>query len=1453
MKLKEIHRTSTFAWSPLPSIPLLATGTVAGALDESFSNESQLEIWAPDFLNKQEYDLGGEGQPGPRGVIRDTARFNRIAWGYVEGNRPQGIIAAGMENGELGIWDPEKIVAQADPSEALILKNNTHTGPIRGLDFNPIQTSLFSSGGPNGEIYIWDLKDPSKPYSPGTRSSKLDEITALSWNNQVPHVLATSSSTGYTVVWDLRGKREVVALAYGGGAGALAGARRGMSDVAWHPDNATKLVTSSEDDASPVIMVWDLRNARAPEKILTGHEKGVLSLSWCKQDADLLLSSGKDNRALCWNPQTSEIIGELPSADNWAFQVQWCPRNPDLLATAFFDGTIGVHSVQTTNEAAQGGDIPLTTPKPDGADVFDVPGFARTNQATISLKQPPKWLRRPISSSFGYGGQLVSVSNLPSAQGRHQSGVVHLRKVITEESIVARARKLQEAVMAGDLSGLAKERSGENEADESSATWKALLSLFKADSRDELVTLLGFSKAEIATKVAEAVAKLKTKVEDVTTPPPRSPAEQDVTETKPHEPVVSFVEPERSPSPPVEDPMAQATENTPSEVSAGGASDVTNVPSLAGESTTTAPSLFGDDNAAGTPQMDAAADFFSTMGISQTNNTAAGDSVQVPHTNYGLDSSVAATIGSGPSSVASETLKSNTFTIYPPDESETDRLVTKALVVGDFDSAVSLCLSTDRYADAILLAVKGGPALLAKTQKAYFEKRTAELPYLRLFQSIVTNDLDDIVQNADLQEWQEIFVVLCTFANTEEFPNLAEQLGSRLEFQGTIAKSKSSSPEAARVLRKNATLTYLAAGKLERLVNIWIEELVEEEKRILANEDEKGVSRYTAHAHALQSFIEKVMIFRAATSYADADLAFDKPSAEGENVAKVYKLSNLYERFFEYADLLATQGLVKDAVAFLKLTPAGYTGTPGSGIDVAVGRERLLVAGGQATATPGAGPSNIASTSRVPTLPSVPSAMASTNYSSYGQYAAPLQQQAPVAPAYGTYAPAATANNAYAPAVSATSAPPVNNPYAPSQPAVSQQPYQSSAPSAYGPSGGWNPQMNNNSVVPPPPQPITGSTPPAPGPAPPPKRQQQNGGWNDAPSLLDRRTPSTLGGNNANKPSAITSPFPNAPSTPGIGGGPTQFMGMRGQSPQTVMPPPRPGSVQNRAPVAPPPQGHRMGIPHPGQQQGPYPPQARPPSGPPMNMMSPPGQQMSSPPQGQYAPPPTQRGHVPPQMQQQASMSPPPPGPYGPPPGVRATPPPGAPMGLGMNMPPPGPGGPQQFGRPGPPPQQQQQHPGMGGQQLPPPPQGGLRPGPPGGVGPPVQSRTPGGGPSSVPPPRGPPPPKYPVGDRSHIPERLQPAYAIISGQLAILKQTTPPQQKRLVDDLERRINPLFDALNCETLSAPTVEQLLVLTKAMENHDRDAALQLHVNMLTSTSGDDIALWMSGIKQLIMRL
>lgn len=48
--------------------------------------------------------------------------------------------------------------------------------------------------------------------------------------------------------------------------------------------------------------------------MLAGHEKGILSLSWCQKDADLLLSSGKDGRTIAWNPTSGDIVAEVSMA-----------------------------------------------------------------------------------------------------------------------------------------------------------------------------------------------------------------------------------------------------------------------------------------------------------------------------------------------------------------------------------------------------------------------------------------------------------------------------------------------------------------------------------------------------------------------------------------------------------------------------------------------------------------------------------------------------------------------------------------------------------------------------------------------------------------------------------------------------------------------------------------------------------------------------------------------------------------------------------------------------------------------------------------------------------------------------------------------------------------------------------------------------------------------------------
>ena len=56
------------------------------------------------------------------------------------------------------------------------------------------------------------------------------------------------------------------------------------------------------------------------------------------------------------------------------------------------------------------------------------------------------------------------------------------------------------------------EEAGEGTSANNTSNRKTLISLFRADSWDEPVTLLGFSKEDIANKVSEAIERLKATV-----------------------------------------------------------------------------------------------------------------------------------------------------------------------------------------------------------------------------------------------------------------------------------------------------------------------------------------------------------------------------------------------------------------------------------------------------------------------------------------------------------------------------------------------------------------------------------------------------------------------------------------------------------------------------------------------------------------------------------------------------------------------------------------------------------------------------------------------------------------------------------------------------------------------------------------------------------------------------
>ncbi|GAA98043.1 uncharacterized protein L969DRAFT_86032 [Mixia osmundae IAM 14324] len=1546
MTLVSLPRTATLAWSPnstsaskpiagakstpsrVAGLPLLATGTVSGAVDDQFSNESILEIWSP-FYEGPSSKSGSVQAPQKRqdtdhkilGKVAASSRFNKIVWTAPIAQRPKGVIAAGMDSGELAVWDPS-LILNGKSTDSMIYKTTHHTGPIKGLSSNPSAPHLLASGSIASEIYIWDLtSSPLKPYSPGARSRNLDDITSLAWNNKVPHVLASGSNTGYTVVWDLKGKKEVVSLAFnaaaqgqpqGGPMQSAPNSRSGISAVVWHPDNATKLITASDDDVNPIIMVWDLRHSRAPEKILTGHDKGVLSLSWCKSDPELLLSSGKDNRTLCWNPESGEIVGELPRSNNWSFEAQWCPFNPFLLATASFDGIIGVHSLQSTAPAEQD---PINDPAQhiNDEDIFDTNNISLAQSAHpgVSLTQPPAWLKRPASATFGFGGKLVQVkaspapAQVPQVPGqppqpkRPHLSMVTISQIVTEKEIIERALKLETAIDEDSLAEYCQARARESAGstiltDATSdktvkdsiksdlVSWRLLSTLFRADSRDELVTLLGFSKEEVKGKVEAAVQSLRTRLDqgrNGSSTVAGSELGDNDSGSVAREPLVSFAADQRHDealSGSSEGEAAAAvnrgnsvSEATPSEAPSLSMGTDTTKPSE-GDSEVTEPSLFGDDPVQpGTPgHGNAADDFYAQIGTGR------------PHTlldrNFGRESavggsSIAATAGSRPSSIASEALKPTTFNIYPSGESDADRLITRAVVLGDFDSAVALCLTSDRFADALLLAFRGGPDLLARTQKAYFERHTTSLPYLRLFQSIVLDDLTDVVQNADLTEWQEIFVVLCTFARADEYASLTEQLGQRLEFQSQVEEG---SIAAAKDHRKNAVLCYLASGKLEKVVSIWAQEMKEEEEAALKPSvlSVGSDSRYALHAKALQTFIEKVTIFQRAVKYVDADLSL-ATSAPVEGVERTYKLASLYDRYAEYAQILAAQGLVTTAVKIVAQVPADYNGK--GDIDAATVRSVLLDATGQASGA--ARPSTAAVAQQYSSAPraqpvtaALQSSYAASSYASampagqqqlYQQPAqprAPMQQQQqnphydPYAQATTTYAPPqntqpqnpysmqASQSASYAPTMQ------MSNPYAMPQ----QQPGQFMQPASMGNVQSAKP------VLPPPP----------------PKREE--GAWNDVPTVAPKRTASAAASRQA---APIMSPFPHSgPMSPSVSsfGAPSYLQGqqqsmppppppsrgaMRPQASQVGPPPPK-GAMQHSQPNGAPqygqaPQQSQMHLQQQQSQQS-GPPMQRDPYAPPINGMQgnaalpPQGPSMRM--QGPPPPPPQQQpvGPPPPRRESSNAYGPPPPAAISSGPSTMARPgsvPPAAyqpspydpPAGTVPNSAPTA-RGPQQ----------------NGGQFAPPP--TGFRP-PPGQQPVPMQgpprpaSIVNQQGPRATPPPQArpePPKPKYPPGDRSHIPDYSKPIFASLDVRLKRLigTQSLP---KKVQDDTIKRMLVLFDALNCDTISRPTVDKLAEIIRTLEAGDANKALQLHLELLSSVNQtEDIGPWMPALKLII---
>ncbi|XP_075799337.1 protein transport protein Sec31A isoform X27 [Microtus pennsylvanicus] len=744
MKLKEVDRTAMQAWSPAQNHPIyLATGTSAQQLDATFSTNASLEIFEFD-LSDPSLDMKSCA------TFSSSHRYHKLIWGPHKMDSKgdiSGVVIAGGENGNIILYDPSKIIA--GDKEVVIAQKDKHTGPVRALDVNIFQTNLVASGANESEIYIWDLNNFATPMTPGAKTQPPEDISCIAWNRQVQHILASASPSGRATVWDLRKNEPIIKVSDHSN-------RMHCSGLAWHPDVATQMVLASEDDRLPVVQMWDLRFAASPIRVLENHARGILAIAWSMADPELLLSCGKDAKILCSNPNTGEVLYELPTNTQWCFDIQWCPRNPAVLSAASFDGRISVYSImggsidglrqkQVDKLSSSFGNLdPFGTGQP--LPPLQIPQQTTQHSIVLPLKKPPKWVRRPVGASFSFGGKLVTfehakVQPQQGAEPQQQRQHVFISQVVTEKDFLSRSEQLQQVVQSQSFTSYCQRKIDASQTEFEKNVWSFLKVNFEDDSRGKYLELLGYRREDLGKKIALALNKV-------------DGSDVQIKEEK------------------------QESDFLPS---AGGTFNI---------------SVSGD----------------------------------------------------------------------------IDGLITRALLTGNFESAVDLCLHDNRMADAIILAIAGGQELLAQTQKKYFAKSQSKIT--RLITAVVMKNWKEIVESCDLKNWREALAAVLTYAKPDEFSALCDLLGARLESEGDS------------LLQAQACLCYICAGNVEKLVACWTK----------AQDGSNPLS--------LQDLIEKVVILRKAVQLTHA--------MDTNTVGAL-----LAEKMSQYASLLAAQGSIATALAFL--------------------------------------------------------------------------------------------------------------------------------------------------------------------------------------------------------------------------------------------------------------------------------------------------------------------------------------------------------------------------------------------------------------------------------------------------------------------------------------------------------------------------------------------------------